>query len=66
MPKYGTDLWKVVTAKWIFTPKADEHETVVTAKARPTASQREGVDIFETFTPKLAPASISLLVSMAC
>lgn len=59
----------MVSAKWVFTWKADEHGKVVKAKARLVArgfSQRPGVDYYETFAPTPAASCIRMMAAIAC
>ena len=49
--------------------KSDEFGNVVRAKARLVArsfSQREGIDLFDIFSPCLSVMSIRLLAALAC
>ena len=59
----------MVSAKWMFTWKADEHGKIVKAKARLVArgfSQRPGVDCNEIFAPTPAAACIRMMAAIAC
>ena len=59
----------MVSAKWVFTWKADENGKVVKAKARLVArgfSQRPGVDFNETFAPTPAASCVRLMAAIAC
>ena len=56
-------------AKWVYTWKTDEFGLVVRVKAGFVArgfAQRDGVDIFETFSPCPSVTSIRLLAALAC
>ena len=64
--KRGTN---VVSAKWVYSWKANELEHVVRAEARLVArgfAQRESIEFFETFSPCPSVASIRLLAAFAC
>jgi hypothetical protein len=59
----------IISTKWIFKNKTDEHGTVVRNKARLVAqgyTQIEGVDFDETFAPVAKLKSIRILLSIAC
>ena len=59
----------MVSAKWAYTWKVNEHGKVVEAKARLVARgyrQRPGVDFHETFAPTPAAPGIRLVAAIAC
>ena len=59
----------MVSAKWEYTWKANEHGKVVKAQARLVArefSPRPGVDFRETFAPIPAAPCIRLMAAIAC
>lgn len=59
----------MITAKWVFTWKSDEHGRIVKAKCRLVArgfGQRRGIDFFETYAPTPASCCIRLLACIAC
>ena len=59
----------MISAKWVYSWKANELGHVVRAKARLVArgfAQREGLDFFETFSSCPSVASIPLLAAIAC
>ena len=59
----------MVSAKRVFSWKVNELGHVVRAKARLVAlgfAQREGINLFEAFSPCPSVASIRLLAAIAC
>jgi hypothetical protein len=59
----------IISTKWIFKNKSDEHGTVIRNKDRLVAqgyTQIEGVDFDETFTLVARLESIRILLSIAC
>lgn len=59
----------IISTKWIFKNKSDEHGTVVKNKARLVAqeyTQIEGIDFYKTFAPVAKLESIRILLSIAC
>ena len=59
----------VISAKWVFAWKPNEHVYVVRAKARQVArgsKQREGIDFFQAFAPTPAASCFRLLGAIAC
>ena len=59
----------MISAKWVYSWKVNELGHVVRAKARLVArrfARREGIDVFETFSPCPSVASIRLLAAIAC
>jgi len=59
----------IVSTKWIFKNKSDEHGTVIRNKARLVAqgyAQIEGVDFDETFALIALLESIRILLSISC
>ena len=58
----------IVTTRWVFTKKKDEHGNVVRYKARLVArgyTQEYGVDYQETFAPVLKAKSLRLITALA-
>ena len=59
----------MVSAKWVYTWKANEHGKVVKAKVRLVAkgfSQRPRVDFHDTFAPIPGAPSFRLMAAIAC
>ena len=59
----------MITAKWVFTWKSNEHGYVVRAKARLVErgfKQHEDVDFSEAFAPTPAASCFRLLGAIAC
>jgi hypothetical protein len=59
----------IISTKWIFKNKSDEHGTIIRNKARLVAQgyiQIEGIDFDETFAPAARLESIRILLSISC
>jgi hypothetical protein len=59
----------IISTKWIFKNKSDEHGMVIRNKAQLVAqgyTQIEGIDFHETFSPVVCLESIRILLSISC
>ena len=62
-----TDAPNIISGKWVFKIKRDEHGKIQRYKARWVArgfSQMHGIDYTETFSPTVRHASVRLLLSI--